>query len=44
MKKLNSLLAALAIAGGMSAQTHQFDVNTSKVGGAIPQTLYGIFF
>ena len=44
MKKICSLCAALALAAGMTAQTHTFDVNTSKVGGAIPSTMYGIFF
>ena len=44
MKKLNLMLAALAVSAGMSAQTHTFDVNTTKVGGAIPKTMYGIFF
>ncbi len=28
----------------MTAQTHTLDVNTSKVGGPIPSTMYGIFF
>ena len=44
MKKISSLLAALAVAGGMNAQTHTFDVNTSKLGAPIPKTMYGIFF
>lgn len=44
MKKIGSLLAALAIAGGMQAQTHTFDINTSKLGAKIPSTMYGIFF
>ena len=44
MKKIISMCAALAMAGGMMAQTHTLDVNTSKVGGAIPKTMYGIFF
>ncbi|MBQ0046763.1 MAG: carbohydrate binding domain-containing protein [Prevotellaceae bacterium] len=44
MKKLSSLLAALAVAGSMSAQTHTFDVNTAKAGAPIPKTMYGIFF
>ena len=44
MKKASSLFAALAVAAGMSAQTQTFDINTSKVGGAIPSTMYGIFF
>ena len=35
---------ALAVAASMTAQTHTFDINTSKVGGAIPSTMYGIFF
>ena len=39
-----SLCATLAMAGSMMAQTHTFDVNTAKVGGAIPSTMYGIFF
>jgi len=44
MKKIGSLLAAMALATGMSAQNHTFDINVSKVGGAIPSTMYGIFF
>ncbi len=44
MKKFGSLLAAMAIATGMSAQNHNFDINVSKVGGPIPSTMYGIFF
>lgn len=44
MRKLFSMLTALAMAGGMAAQTHTFDINTSKVGGPIPSTMYGIFF
>ncbi len=43
-KKWNFLGAMLAMAAGMTAQTHSLDVNTSKVGGAIPKTMYGIFF
>ena len=44
MKKMSSMLAALAVTAGMTAQTHTFDINTSKVGGPIPSTMYGIFF
>ncbi|MCR5312177.1 MAG: carbohydrate binding domain-containing protein, partial [Bacteroidaceae bacterium] len=44
MKKFGAMLAAMAFATGMSAQTHTFDVNTSKLGGGIPSTMYGIFF
>ena len=44
MKRLGTMFAALAVAAGMSAQNYTFDVNTSKVGGAIPSTMYGIFF
>ena len=44
MKRFSTLFAALALAAGMTAQTHTLDVNTSKVGGAIPSTMYGIFF
>ena len=44
MKKIISMCAALAMAGGMMAQTHTLDVNTSKVGGPISKTMYGIFF
>jgi hypothetical protein len=39
MKKITSLLAAVTVAAGMSAQTQTFDINTSKVGGAIPSTM-----
>ncbi|MBQ7156576.1 MAG: carbohydrate binding domain-containing protein [Bacteroidaceae bacterium] len=44
MKKLGTVLAAMAMATGVYAQNHVFDVNTSKVGGSIPSTMYGIFF
>ncbi len=44
MKKISSVLAAMAMAAGVSAQTHTFDINTSKLGAPIPSTLYGIFF
>ncbi|MDE5739503.1 MAG: alpha-L-arabinofuranosidase, partial [Bacteroidaceae bacterium] len=44
MKKIISLCAALAMAGGMTAQTHTLDVNTTKVGAPIASTMYGIFF
>jgi hypothetical protein len=44
MKKIGSLLAAMAVVTGMSAQNHTFDINASKIGGAIPSTMYGIFF
>ena len=44
MKKIFSIGMALAVAASMTAQTHTFDINTSKVGGAIPSTMYGIFF
>ena len=44
MKKISSMLAALLVATGLQAQTHTFDINTSKVGGVIPSTMYGIFF
>ena len=44
MKKIFSIGLALAVATGMTAQTHTFDVNTTKVGGPIPSTMYGIFF
>ena len=44
MKKITSMIAALAVAAGVNAQTHTFDINTAKVGGAIPKTMYGIFF
>ena len=31
MKKIISMFTALAMAGGMTAQTHTLDVNTTKV-------------
>ena len=34
----------MMVAAGMTAQTHTLDVNTTKVGGPIPSTMYGIFF
>ncbi|MCQ2256914.1 MAG: carbohydrate binding domain-containing protein [Bacteroidaceae bacterium] len=44
MKKFGTMLAGLAVAAGLSAQTHTFDINTSKVGAPIASTMYGIFF
>jgi alpha-L-arabinofuranosidase len=44
MKKIFSICATMMVAAGMSAQTHTLDVNTTKVGGPIPSTMYGIFF
>ena len=44
MKKIFSICATMMVAAGMTAQTHTLDVNTSKVGGPIPSTMYGIFF
>ena len=44
MKKIFSICATVMIAVGMTAQTHTLDVNTTKVGGPIPSTMYGIFF
>ena len=44
MKKIFSICAAMMTVASMTAQTNTFDVNTSKVGGPIPSTMYGIFF
>ena len=44
MKKIFSICATMMVAAGMTAQTHTLDVNTTKVGGPIPSTMYGIFF
>lgn len=44
MKKTVTFLSMLLVAACMQAQTHTFDVNTSKMGAKIPSTLYGIFF
>ena len=44
MKKIFSICATVMVAAGMTAQTHTLDVNTAKVGGPIPSTMYGIFF
>ncbi len=44
MKRISSMLATILVASSMQAQTHTFDVNTSKVGDPIPGTMYGIFF
>ena len=44
MKKIFSVIATMMVAAGMTAQTHTLDVNTTKVGGPIPSTMYGIFF
>lgn len=44
MLKLGTTLAALTLAAGAWAQTHQFDVNTKKLGAPIQPTMYGIFF
>ena len=34
----------MALAMCVFAQSHQFDINTSKVGAPIQPTMYGIFF
>lgn len=44
MKRLTTTLAAVAVALSAAAQTHQFDINTSKLGAPIQPTMYGIFF
>lgn len=44
MKKITTTLSALAVSLCMSAQSHQFDINTSKLGATISPTMYGIFF
>ena len=44
MRRISLGLAALSMATMMSAQTHQFDINTSKPGAPVQSTMYGIFF
>ena len=44
MRKLTTTLAALAVAVGAMAQTHQMELNTKKLGAPIQPTMYGIFF
>lgn len=44
MLKLSTTLAALGMAACAMAQTHQFDVNTKKLGAPVQSTMYGIFF
>ncbi len=46
MKRLFSTLVVLCFAVGVMAQTasHQFEVNTRKLGAEIASTMYGIFF
>ena len=44
MKKIATFIAAVAMAASSTAQTHQFDINTSKLGAPIQPTMYGIFF
>src|SRR5574344_1408698 len=44
MKKMISLVATLLAMSSVTAQNHTFDINTKKVGGPIPSTMYGIFF
>ena len=46
MMKLTSTLAAFGFAACAMAQgtSHQFDVNTKKLGAEISPTMYGIFF
>lgn len=39
-----SLVATLLAMSSVTAQNHTFDINTKKVGGPIPSTMYGIFF
>ncbi|MBR6973161.1 MAG: alpha-L-arabinofuranosidase, partial [Bacteroidaceae bacterium] len=44
MKRIFSICATMMAAASLAAQTPTFDVNTTKVGGPIPSTMYGIFF
>ena len=44
MRKITTFFAALAMAASASAQTHQFDINPTKLGAPIQPTMYGIFF
>ena len=44
MKRLTTTLSAMALAMCVFAQSHQFDINTGKVGAPIQPTMYGIFF
>ncbi len=42
--KLLSSIVALSLSVAATAQTHQFDINTKKLGAPIQSTMYGIFF
>lgn len=43
-RKIAACAVALSAALGLSAQTFTLDVNTKKVGAAVPSTMYGLFF
>ena len=43
-KRLTLALAAMLTTLGASAQSHEFLVQTGKLGATIPSTMYGIFF
>ena len=44
MKKITTIIAATVMAASATAQTHQFDINTTKLGAPVQPTMYGIFF
>lgn len=44
MKKINCMVAALAIAATATAATNNFTLKTDKVGAQVQPTMYGLFF
>ena len=44
MKKINCMVAALAIAATDTAATNNFTLKTDKVGAQVQPTMYGLFF
>lgn len=44
MKKINCMVAALAIAATATAATNNFTLKTDKVGAHVQPTMYGLFF
>ena len=43
-RRLTFIVATLSVVMGLSAQTHEFMIQTNKLGVQIPSTMYGIFF
>ena len=44
MKRINCMVAALALAATATAATNNFTLKTDKVGAQVQPTMYGLFF